>query len=283
MRRSIAGKVVVVIGASSGIGRETALRFAHLGGHVVVAARRPDRLASLRDEIIHAGGKALAVPTDVTAPGQIERLLGATLEHFGRTDIWINCAGIGMVAWVTDTTDAEMRRIWEVNFMGTFHACQAALEQMMRQGSGHIINVSSLAGRFALPLNSAYAASKHAVNALSQSLGRELQGSGIRVSVIMPGLTDTEFFDAMVSKLPGRGRSVVSAMPVGRVAEAIVRCALRPRDQVIVAPLGRWLIVLAEAFPPIFNAVARRYLDVRAGAGRPWLDAEVGPAAERET
>lgn len=270
MKRRLGGKVVVVVGASSGIGRDVALRFADHGSHLVLAARRFERLAPLRDSILHAGGKALAVQTDVTIPDHTPRLAGATLEHFGRIDIWINCAGVGMVAWFTDTTEEEFRHIWEVNFMGTFHGCQAALPHMIRQGSGHIINVSSLAGRFALPLNAAYAASKHAVNALSQSLGRELQGSGIRVSAVMPSLTDTEFFEAMISKLPGRGRSVVRAMPVGRVSNAIVRCALRPHDQVVVAPLGRWLIVLAEAFPPIFNMVARRYLDVRAGTARPW-------------
>ncbi len=270
MKRRLAGKVVVVVGASSGIGRDAAIRFAQRGAHLVVAARRADRLSSLTDEIAKVGAKALAVPTDVTVPDQVERLVGATLEHFGRADIWINAAGIGMVAWVTDTTEEELRRVWEVNFMGAFRGCRAALQPMLRQGAGHIINVSSLAGRFALPLNSAYAASKHAVNALSQSLGRELHGAGIRVSCIMPSLTDTEFFDAMISKLPGRGRSVVKAMPVGRVSDAIVRCAMRPRDQVVVAPLGRWIIVLAEAFPQIYNAVARRYLDVRAGSARPW-------------
>jgi NAD(P)-dependent dehydrogenase (short-subunit alcohol dehydrogenase family) len=270
MSARLRGKVVVITGASSGIGRDAAIRFSHHGAHVVLAARRFEALQAAKDEIEAGGGHALAVPTDVTVRSQVEWLLGAALEHFGRTDIWVNCAGVGMVAWFSDTTEEEFRRIFEVNVMGTFHGCQVALQQMYRQQSGHIINVSSLAGRFALPLNGAYAASKHAVNAIGQSLGRELEGSRIRVSTIMPSLTETPFFEAMISKLPGRGRSIVTAMPVGRVGEAIVRCALRPREQVVVAPMGRWLIVLAEVFPVVFHSVARRYLAARAGEARPW-------------
>lgn len=269
-RPTLRHKVVVITGASSGIGRDAALRFAQRGAHVVIAARRAELLDEVKVQIEREGGRALAVPMDVTYRSQVEWLLGATLEHFGRADIWVNCAGLGMVAWFSDTTEAEFRRIFEVNAMGTFHGCQVALQQMYRQGAGHIINVSSLAGRFALPLNGAYAAAKHAVNAISQSVACELEGTPIRVSTVMPSLTDTPFFDAMVSKLPGRGASVVQAMPVGRVGEAIVRCALRPRDQVVVAPLGRWLIVLAEVCPPVFRLVARRYLQVRAGDARPW-------------
>jgi NAD(P)-dependent dehydrogenase (short-subunit alcohol dehydrogenase family) len=277
---SLRQKVVVVTGASSGIGRDAALRFGSRGAHVVLAARRRDSLDEVRAGIESRGGRALSVPTDVAVQAEVERLAGATIEHFGRCDIWVNCAGFGMVAWFVDTTPVEMRRVWEVNAMGTFYGCQAALGPMLRQGRGHIINVSSLAGRFALPLNAAYAASKHAVNAIGQSLGRELVGSGIRVSTVMPSLTETAFFDAMISKLPGRGKSVVRAMPVGRVGEAIVNCALRPRDEVVVAPLGRWLIVLAEAIPPVFHTVARRYLAVRAGPFRPWLQVEVGDRAD---
>ncbi|MBM3494672.1 MAG: SDR family oxidoreductase, partial [Armatimonadetes bacterium] len=270
--RSLRHKVVVITGASSGIGRDAALRFAARGAYVVLAARRAGALEAVRTEAERAGARTLAVPTDVSSNDQVQRLLGATLEHFGRVDVWVNCAGFGMVAWFTETDEEQFRRVFEVNAMGTYYGCQAALSQMLRQGSGHIINVSSLAGRFALPLNSAYAASKHAVNAIGQSLGRELEGTGIRVSTVMPSLTETGFFAAMESKLPGRGRSVVKAMPVGRVGEAIVRCAVRPRDQVVIAPLGRWLIVLAEVCPPIFRFVARRYLQVRAGDARPWAE-----------
>jgi len=266
MRRSLRERVVVVTGASSGIGRDAATRFARRGAHVVLAARRPEPLQATRIEIEAGGGKALAVPTDVTVRDQVQFLLNATLEHFGRVDVWVNNAGYGMVALLEDTTSDEMRAIWETNFMGVLHGCQAALQQMRRQESGHIINVSSLAGRFALPLNFAYAATKHAVNALGQSLAMELEGSGIRVSTVMPGLTDTPFFDATVRKVPPGRKSVVRPAPVGVVGEAIVRCALRPRDLVVLAPLGRWSLILAEACPILYRTVARRYLRIRTGS-----------------
>lgn len=269
MARTLRNRVVVITGGSSGIGRDAALRFARHGAHVVVGARRRELLEEVRAEIEASGAKALAVVTNVADRSQVQRLLDATLEHFGRVDVWVNNAGYGMVAWVEQTTPEEMRALWEVNYMGVLHGCQVALQQMRRQESGHIINVSSLAGRFALPLNSAYAATKHAVNALSQSLGMELHGTGIYVSVIMPGLTDTPFFEATVNKVPGCGRRIVKAAPVGVVGQAIVRCAMRPREQVVLAPMGRWSLLLAEAIPPIFRAVARRYLEVRTEQGSP--------------
>lgn len=268
MARSLRNRVVVVTGASSGIGRDAAVRFAALGAHVALASRRPEPLGLVRERIEAMGCKALAVPTDVSQQPQVQRLLDATLEHFGRVDVWVNNAGSGMVAWFEQTTPDEMRSLWDVNFMGVFYGCQAALQQMRRQESGHIINVSSLAGRFALPLNSAYAATKHAVNALGQSLAMELEGTGIRVSTIMPGLTETGFFEAAVRKVGEGRRSMVRAAPVETVGKAIVRCAMHPRDQVVLAPLGRWLLALAEAAPPLYRAIARRYLKVRAG-GRP--------------
>lgn len=212
-----------------------------------------------------AGAQCLAVPADVANQADVERLVGATLEHFGRIDIWINNAGFGQVASFEETTPEEMERIWQVNTMGVFHGCRAVLPQMRRQGRGVIINVSSLAGRYALPLNSAYAATKHAVNALGQALGAELAGTGIRVCTVMPGLTDTAFFDAMVDKAAHTGGPVVSAAPASRVAEAIVACARRPRDTVVLAPGGRLLLALAEVFPGIYRTIARIYLRRRGG------------------
>jgi NAD(P)-dependent dehydrogenase (short-subunit alcohol dehydrogenase family) len=264
MRRVLRDRVVVITGASSGIGRDCARRLASRGANVVLAARRRDVLEVVRDEITAGGGRAIAVQTDVTIRDDVQFLLNATLEHFGRADVWVNNAGYGMVARLEDTTPDEMRAIWETNFLGVLHGCQVALQQMRRQESGHIINVSSLAGRFALPLNFAYAATKHAVNALGQSLAMELEETDIRVSTIMPGLTDTSFFDATIRKIPAGRKSIVRPAPVGVVGEAIVRCALRPRDLVVIAPLGRWALVIADACPPVYRAIARRYLNVRA-------------------
>jgi len=149
MRRTLKNRVAVITGASAGIGSECARLFAEAGAHVVIAARRLQRLEAIRQEIESKGGRCLAVQTDVSDRALMQRLLDATLEHFGRVDIWINNAGSGLAASVEQTTPEEMERIWAVNYMGVFHGCQVALQQMRRQGRG--ISSTSPAWRDALP------------------------------------------------------------------------------------------------------------------------------------
>src|SRR5262249_42415667 len=154
-----------------------------------------------------------------------------TLEHFGRVDIWINNAGFGLIGSVEQTTLDEMRRLMDVNYMGAFHGCQVALQQMRRQGSGPILNISSMAPRFPLPLNPAYPATKYALNGLTEALEMELESSGIRVSLIMPGVTETEFVEAMVKKIPAiPGASLGPTDTARKVAARIVACAKKPKS-----------------------------------------------------
>jgi len=270
MPKTLRNRVVVITGASAGIGREAALLFAQEGAHVVVAARRAERLEVVRQQIEALGGRCLAVPTDVANRALVQRLLDATLEHFGRVDVWINNAGSGLVGSLEQTTEEEMRRLWEVNYMGTFHGCQVALQQMRRQGSGHIMNVSSMAARFPLPLNAAYTATKYAINGLTEALELELAGSGIRVSLIMPSFTDTEFADAMIRKIPDVEGLNMRPHSAQKVARGLVRCAKRPCSILMFIPLPPLSVALFDLFPALWRAIARRYIRLRtAGRGVP--------------
>jgi NAD(P)-dependent dehydrogenase (short-subunit alcohol dehydrogenase family) len=265
MRRALKNRVVVITGASAGIGSECARLFSEAGAHVVIAARRLERLEAIRQEIEAKGGKCLAVQTDVSDRALMQRLLDATLEHFGRVDVWINNAGSGLAASVEQTTPEEMERIWAVNYMGAFHGCQVALQQMRRQGRGHIINISSMAGRFAMPLGAAYSAAKFAVNGLSEALAMELHGTGIRVSVMMPGFTGTEFFDAMQKKIPDAPMPRVGIASARSVAARILRCAQHPREKVYFIPVPPLTLAFFDLFPSLWRRIALRYIQMRTG------------------
>jgi short-subunit dehydrogenase len=255
MGTGLAGQVVIVTGASSGIGRETALHFAREGARLVLAARRQQRLQGLENEIRALGTEVLSLPTDVAQQDQVEAMVERALERFGRVDILVNNAGVGLVALVEETTAEDMEMVLRVNFLGAFYGIRAVLPVMRRQGSGHIINISSFVGKRGLPLSGAYCASKFALVGLSESLRLELRGSGIKASVICPVGTATEFFAA--AKDPG-GRKPSPKPPVqtpSHVARAIVRCARSPRPEVILYPPARILVVLNALSPTLADWV----------------------------
>lgn len=263
MRKNISGQAVIVTGASSGIGRETALQFAREHARVVLAARREEQLQTLEKEIHDLGADVLSLPTDVTQQGQVETMVQRTLDHFGRVDILVNNAGSGLFALVEETTPEDMEAIFQVNFFGAFYGIRAVLPILRRQGSGHIINVASVVGKRGVPLHGAYCASKFALVGLSESLRVELQDSGIAVSVICPVGTATEFFDA--AKDP-HGRNLGPKPPIHSpvtVAEAIIRCAKSPRPEVIIFPPARLLVVLNALSPRLADLVIRTVVSRR--------------------
>jgi len=190
------GKVAVVTGASSGIGEATAEALAAEGAAVVVAARREDRLADLVERIEGDGGRVLAAVCDVTDEAQAHGLIRKAEEEFGSVDILVNNAGVMLLSNVGKGLSDEWRRMFDVNVMGLLYTTDAAIETMKRQQNGHLVNVSSVAGRKVTRDSSGvYAGTKHAVGAISEGLRQELLEDNIRITVVEPGAVATELPD----------------------------------------------------------------------------------------
>jgi NADP-dependent 3-hydroxy acid dehydrogenase YdfG len=187
------GKTALVTGASSGIGEATARRLAEHGVKVALAARRGDRLAALAAELCDAGGEVISVVTDVTVRDQVEALARATRDAFGQIDILVNNAGIMPLSFMKNLHVEEWERMVDVNIKGVLYAIAAVLPDMCARKSGHIVNVSSVAGRRLFPSGAVYCGTKFAVTAISEGLRAELSASdGIRVTAIEPGAVATE-------------------------------------------------------------------------------------------
>ena len=192
MHHNIEGKVVVITGASSGLGEATARLLSAQGASVVLGARRIDRLRVLADELSRRGGKALAVPTDVVQCDQVKRLVDAAVQTYGRIDVMINNAGLMPQALLERLKIDEWNQMIDVNIKGVLYGIAAALPHMKQQKAGHFINVSSVAGHRVGPGFAVYAATKHAVRALSEGLRQEVKPYNIRTTVISPGAVATE-------------------------------------------------------------------------------------------
>lgn len=230
--------VAVVTGASSGIGAATARTLADAGAAVVLAARREERLRDLKDEIEAAGRRALVVPTDVTDRAAVERLAERALDAFGRIDVLVNNAGIMPLSFVKNLHVDEWLRMVDVNVNGVLHGIAAVLPTMLEQGSGHIVNVSSVAGRRVFPGGAVYCGTKHAVTAISEGLRQELTPKhGIRVTCIEPGSVATELPETITDeelRKASEGRWDFKVLESEDVAAAI-RYALEAPEHVDVS------------------------------------------------
>ena len=189
---SLNGQTAVVTGASSGIGEATARYLAEAGASVALAARRTDRLETLRDDIESEGGTALVVETDVSDRDQVQALADKTLAEFGAIDILINNAGLMPLSYMKNLHEEEWERMVDVNLKGVLYCIGAVLPAMLDQESGHIVNISSVAGRRVMPGGAVYSATKFGVRALSEGMRQELGPQGIRVTSVEPGAVDTE-------------------------------------------------------------------------------------------
>jgi NADP-dependent 3-hydroxy acid dehydrogenase YdfG len=185
-------RVALVTGASSGIGEATAEALAAEGASVALAARREDELEDLADRLEADGAGTLVVPTDVTDEAEIEDMIETTTEEFGSLDILVNNAGVMLLERVDEADRANFRQMVEVNLLGLMNATHAALPIMEAQGNGHIVNISSVAGREASASGSGYNATKFGVNGFTDALRQEVNDDGIRTTLIEPGIVDTE-------------------------------------------------------------------------------------------
>ena len=251
MPKRVSDQVVVIAGASSGIGRATALAFARRGARVVCAARSVDALETLVEEITKAGGTAISVPTDVADAGAVSKLATVAEERYGRIDTWVNAAAVSVWGRVEDITAEEFDRVMRVNFLGQVHGVHAALPALRRSGGGVVIGISSVEGVRAVPLHGPYTASKWALRALYDSLRVELaqEGAPIAVTTILPASIDTPFFEHARSKLGAMPKPPPPVYAPEIVADAIVYAARHPRREIPVggAALG---FILGQRFSP---------------------------------
>lgn len=250
MIRKVQGTTVIITGATSGIGRATALEFASAGAQVVVAGRREQRLQELTAELESKGSAALAVRADVADQAQVEAVIEKTIARFGRVDTLINNAGVAIAARFEQVALEDFRRLMEVNFWGAVYACRAVLPQMRAQGGGGvIINVSSIFGKRGMPFETAYCASKFALAGFSEALRAEVMSDGIDVSTIFPGAVETEIFEAAANQTGLEMPSYVPKFPARELARLIVQDARFPQPEVVMA-LDAQAINLFNKFMP---------------------------------
>ena len=232
MNKPLAGRVALVTGASSGIGDATARALAEAGAKVAVTARRVERLEVLEREMTGSGTEVLVLAADLLIEDENRRIVADTEAHFGRLDILVNNAGVMLLSPVDSATADEFRRMLELNVLGPMVSSQAALPGMRARGGGHIVNISSTAGRIANPNAAGYSASKFGIVAFSESLRREVYKDNIRVSVIEPGVVETELRE----HIPHAGtKQAIDSWAAGMrqlqpedVANAVLYCVTQP-------------------------------------------------------
>lgn len=238
-------RVAIVTGASSGIGLATVRALAAKGAAVTLAARREPELAEAAREIRARGGRALVAPTDVTDRAQIQALVDTTLAEWGRLDIVVANAGIYVRSPIPDVTTEHFERSMTVNFYGAVNLVLAALPHLLERRSGHIVLVTSIDGKKALPLDAPYSAAKFALAGFGDVARQELRSSGINVSTILPGRVDTPFIDEFRFPL------ISKPIKAERVARTIVRAIERNKAEAIVPRSGS-LLLWAQALSPRF-------------------------------
>jgi NAD(P)-dependent dehydrogenase (short-subunit alcohol dehydrogenase family) len=261
--KPVGEQVVVLMGASSGIGRETALRFARKGAKVVASARGAEGLDSLVQEIRDEGGEAIAVPADTSEFGQVKAVADRAVQEYGRLDTWVHLAAVGLFATFEETTPEEFERVIDVNLMGQVYGAMAALPHLKREGRGALIHVSSVEAKRSFPFHSAYGASKHGIDGFLEALRVELRHEGWPISVtqVMPGTINTPFFD--------KGRTKLGVKPVGvppiyepqTVANIILYASENPVRDLVCGGAAQVLILNQRLSPRMLDAI----LTTRAG------------------
>jgi hypothetical protein len=247
-------KTVVITGASSGIGRATAMEMARRGAHVVLGARRAELLQQVATECAALGVRARAVTCDVTRPEDCAQLIAAA----GDVDVLVNNAGFAVFDSVAEAETDALRAMMETNYFGTVHCTKAVLPRMLQRGSGTIVNVASIAGIMGYARMSGYCATKFAVIGFTEALRDEVMSRGVRVALVCPGTTETEFFDtAERGKMPGASRLILAVSPE-RVARAICDAAADGRYRRMLPMFAAIYMRMKELFPRLAHLLMRR-------------------------
>ena len=275
-------RVIVITGASSGIGAATAVACAHAGMDVVIAARRKDRLAQVAQKAQEFGRRVLPVVCDVANDDDVHRLIETTMAQFGRLDVLFANAGVSFIAPVLETPDDQLRRLFEINFFGTLrciHAAAPAIRQTYRDAAsmphhasrrGHILICSSCVSEIGLPMYGAYCATKAAQDSIAQALRAELTMEPIYVSSVHPVTTRTELIDQAYKNSPTpkkarRATHRIFEQSPQHVAKSVVRCLQKPCPEVWPHRLARFGLAVCTAFPRIAQYVtsklAKRMMD----------------------
>jgi NAD(P)-dependent dehydrogenase (short-subunit alcohol dehydrogenase family) len=282
--------VVVITGASSGIGRATARAFARQGGTVVLAARGRDALEQTLEECESLGGRGMVVPTDVGDREQVDRLASVAADNYDRIDVWVNNAAVSLFGRLEEIPPDAYEQVLKTNLLGYVNGSRAAVRQFREQGAGRLINVSSMVGHAGQPLVSAYVASKWAIRGLTECLRMELADAPhITATTISPASIDTPIFQHAGNYFGKPVKAMKPVYPPEQVAAAIVRAARRSRREVVVGNAGRMMALIRTLVPPLGERMMRRQVvtdhfaegpPVETGPGNLFESAE-GPGSVR--
>jgi NAD(P)-dependent dehydrogenase (short-subunit alcohol dehydrogenase family) len=255
--KPVRDQAVALMGASSGIGRETALRFAGKGAKVVVSARSEPNLDSLVGEIRARGGEAVAVPADTTDFEQVKAVADRAVAEYGRLDTWVHLAAVGLYAPFSEITPEEFRRVAEVNLVGQAYGAMAALPHLKSQGQGALVHVSSILAKRSVPLQSPYCAAKHGIDGFLESLRVELLHEGwtrIGVTNVMPASINTPLFDNARTRLGVKPKGVPPIYPPGVVADAILYSAEKAPREIVAGGAGKGMLLQQRLSPALMDA-----------------------------
>lgn len=258
--KPLSEQVAVVMGASSGIGRETARQMARRGARVVVAARDRQALDSLVEDITADGGEAMAATADVADVDQVRAVADGAAERFGGLDTWVQAAAVAVYARAEATTPEEYRRVVEVNLLGTVHGALAALPHLRRRAGGAFIAISSIEARRAFPYHAAYAAAKHGVEGFLEALRVELRQEGVPISVtnVLPGSTNTPLFDKARARLGAKPMPVPPIYQPTTVAGIVLHAAEHPARDLVSGGASKALLATQRMSPHVLDAVLVR-------------------------
>lgn len=255
------GKVMVITGATSGIGRATALQWARLGGSVVLAARSREILEEVASECERNGGRTHVVQTDVTKEEEVDHLAAAAVSAFGRIDVWLNNAAVLVFGDFTHIPTEDFRRILETNLFGFIYGARAAVRQFYKQEYGTLINIGSVAGIVGQPFSVPYSVSKGGIRSLSISLGQELENHDhIHVCTVHPSIVDTPVYDQAANYTGQAINPPTSATPPQEVVKAIIRLTEKPQREVFVGKLNLEMRLGRKLSPKLFDKAMRKII-----------------------